>query len=50
MLRGVVLLLHDGIWFTCPNERATVARVKEAIQKNMENSVKLSVPLKVELS
>jgi len=45
-----VLLLHDGIWFTCPNERVTVTRVKEVIQKIMENRVRLSVPLKVELS
>lgn len=33
----MVLLLHDGIWFTCPGDRATVARVKEAIKKIMEN-------------
>lgn len=46
----IVLLLHDGIWFTCPDERATVARVKEEIQKITENSLRLSVPLKVELS
>jgi len=45
----IVLLLHDGIWFTCPAERVTVTRVKEVIQKIMENSVRLSVPLKVEL-
>jgi len=43
----IVLLLHDGIWFTCPEERVTVTRVKKAIQKVMENSVRLSVPLKV---
>ncbi len=43
----MVLLLHDGIWFTCPEECATVARMKEAIKKIMENSVSLSVPLKV---
>jgi DNA polymerase I len=46
----IVLLLHDGIWFTCPEKRATVARVTEKIQKTMENSVQLSVPLTVELS
>ncbi|MBM3302565.1 MAG: hypothetical protein FJY85_21770 [Deltaproteobacteria bacterium] len=46
----ILLLLHDGIWFTCPAERATVARVTKEIQKTMENSVRLSVPLKVELS
>ena len=46
----MVLLLHDGIWFTCPAKRVTVTRVSEAIQKIMENSVRLSVPLKVELS
>lgn len=37
----MVLLLHDGIWFTCPAERATVARVSEAIKKIMENSVQI---------
>jgi len=46
----IVLLLHDGIWFTCPAKRVTVTRVAEEIKKIMENSVKLSVPLKVELS
>jgi DNA polymerase-1 len=46
----MVLLLHDGIWFTCQDERATVARVEDIIQKIMEHSVRLSVPLKVELS
>jgi len=45
----MVLLLHDGIWFTCPDERVTVTRASEAIRKIMENSVSLSVPLKVEL-
>jgi len=44
-----VLLLHDGIWFTCQAERATVVRVSQVIQKIMENSVRLSVLLKVEL-
>jgi DNA polymerase I len=46
----MVLLLHDGIWFKCPEERATLARVKGAIKNIMENSVRLSVPLRVELS
>jgi DNA polymerase I len=46
----MVLLLHDGIWFTCPAKRVTVTRVNEAIKKIMENSVSLSVSLKVELS
>jgi DNA polymerase I-like protein with 3'-5' exonuclease and polymerase domains len=45
----IVLLLHDGIWFTCPAERATVARVAQEIRKTMNNSVRLSVPLKVDL-
>lgn len=44
-----MLLLHDGIWFTCPSERVTVTRVTEEIQRIMENFVKLSVPLQVEL-
>jgi DNA polymerase-1 len=46
----MVLLLHDGIWFTCPAERVTVSRVNEAIQKILGNSVNLSVPLNIELS
>ena len=46
----IVLLLHDGIWFTCPAERATVARVGEVIKKIVENCVRLSVPLKVGLT
>jgi DNA polymerase-1 len=46
----VVLLLHDGIWFTCPSKSVTVTRVKEVIQKIMENCVRLSVPLTVNLS
>jgi DNA polymerase I-like protein with 3'-5' exonuclease and polymerase domains len=44
----MILLLHDGIWFTCPEERATVARVGEEIQTIMEDSVRFLVPLKVE--
>lgn len=43
----MVLLLHDGIWFTCPDEPATVTRVIKAIKTIMDNSVSLSVPLKV---
>jgi len=46
----IILLLHDGIWFTCPADRVTVTRVGREIRKIMENSVRLSVPLKVELS
>ncbi len=42
-------LLHDGIWFTCPDERVIVARFIEALKKSMENSVRLSIPLKVEM-
>ena len=45
----IVLLLHDGIWFTCPDKRVTVTLFAEEIQKIMENSVRLSVPLRAEL-
>jgi len=45
----IVLLLHDSIWFTCPDDRATVARVAEEIRKIMENSVRLAAPLQVEM-
>ena len=42
----MVLLLHDGIWFTCPEEYEPQA--KTLIKQVMENSVLFSVPLKVE--
>lgn len=43
----MVLLLHDGIWFTCPHE--IQEKAKTLIKQVMENSVSLSVPLKVDL-
>jgi DNA polymerase-1 len=45
LLAEMVLLLHDGIWFTCPQEINEVA--KALIRQVMENSVSLSVPLAV---
>ncbi len=42
---GMVLLLHDGIWFVCPQELHE--RAKVLIKQVMENSVSLSVPLVV---
>ena len=41
----MVLLLHDGIWFTCPEEY--VPQAKMWIKQVMENSVSMSVPLAV---
>lgn len=41
----MILLLHDGIWFTCPHE--ILAQGKALIRQVMENSVPLSVPLAV---
>ena len=41
----MVLLLHDGIWFTCPVEIREDAQA--LIKQVMENSVPLSVPLVV---
>jgi DNA polymerase I-like protein with 3'-5' exonuclease and polymerase domains len=43
----MVLLLHDGIWFSCPNE--IQEKAKALIKLVMENSVPFSVPLVVEL-
>jgi hypothetical protein len=43
-------LFHNGIRFTHRDDRATIVRLGEVIKEIMENSVKLSVPLKVELS
>ncbi len=42
----IALLLHDGIWFTCPERY--VQQAKMLIKQVMENSVALSVPLKVD--
>ncbi len=42
---GIVPLLHDGIWFTCPHD--TREKAKALIRQVMENSVALSVPLMV---
>jgi DNA polymerase-1 len=42
----MVLLLHDGIWFTCPEGYAEQA--KRLIKDTMENAVQLTVPLAVD--
>ncbi len=42
----MVLLLHDGIWFTCPHE--IPEKAKPFIKQITENSVSLSVPLVVD--
>ncbi len=39
----IVLLIHDGIWFTCPEKIREDG--KTLIRQVMENSVSLSVPL-----
>jgi DNA polymerase-1 len=44
----MVLLLHDGIWFTCHNDPAILRQAKGVIKDVMENSVQLSVPLVVD--
>ena len=44
----MVLLLHDGIWFTCPNDHAILSKAKQVIKDVMEHSVQLSVPLVVD--
>jgi DNA polymerase I-like protein with 3'-5' exonuclease and polymerase domains len=46
----MMVLLHERLWFACPDKIATVARAGAAIQKIMENSERSSVPLEVELS
>jgi len=45
----MVLLLHDGIWFTCHNDPAILRQSKQVIKDVMENAVQLSVPLIVDL-
>ena len=45
MQAEMVLLLHDGIWFSCPQDLREKARA--TIKQVMENSVSLSVPLAV---
>ncbi len=44
----MVLLLHDGIWFTCHNDPEILRQAKRVIKDVMENSVQLSVPLVVD--
>lgn len=44
----MVLLLHDGIWFTCPNNLDTIKTAKRVIRHVMENTIPLSVPLVVD--
>ena len=34
----IVLLLHDGIWFTCPDDLSRVERAKKLIREMMESS------------
>lgn len=41
----MVLLLHDGIWFECPQDMQEGAGA--VIKQVMENAVPLSVPLAV---
>lgn len=41
----IVLLLHDGIWFACSEK--DVQEAKMVIKQVMENSVSLSLPLKM---
>lgn len=43
---GIVLLLHDGIWFASPE--GSVEQAKRLIKDTMENAVQLTVPLVVE--
>lgn len=43
------LLLHDGIWFTCPDNETVISRAKEVIRMEMEGAVELSAPLKADL-
>ncbi len=45
----MVLLLHDGIWFTCPADDDFVDEAKHVIREIMEGSGGLSVPLVVDL-
>jgi DNA polymerase I len=42
----IILLLHDGIWFTCPEGYREQA--KRLIKDTMENAVQLAVPLVVD--
>ncbi len=44
----IALLLHDGIWFTCPDNPDVVEQLKKIIKDVMENSVALFVPLVVD--
>ncbi|MGB6063793.1 MAG: DNA polymerase, partial [Desulfomonilaceae bacterium] len=45
---AIALLMHDGIWFTCPSDHAILRKAKQVIKDVMEYSVQLSVPLVVD--
>jgi len=42
----ILLLLHDGIWLTCPEKH--VPQTKMLIKQVMQNSLPLSIPLVVD--
>lgn len=45
----MLLQVHDELIFECPDDADTVSKTIELIRKEMENAVKLSVPLKVSI-
>lgn len=45
----LLLQVHDELIFECPNDKDTIEKTISIIKENMENAVKLSVPLKVSI-
>lgn len=45
----MLLQVHDELIFECPDDKETIEKTLSLIKENMENAVKLSVPLRVSI-
>lgn len=45
----LLLQVHDELIFECPDDKETIDRTISIIRDNMENAVKLSIPLRVSI-
>jgi DNA polymerase-1 len=45
----MLLQVHDELIFECPSDSETIEKTISLIRDNMENAVKLSVPLRVSI-
>ena len=45
----MLLQVHDELIFECPDDKEIIEKTLSLIKENMENAVKLSVPLRVSI-